>query len=164
MLLKKILMNLTFNVRKMEINIRILEHSHFCMIAKSWRRQIRRWREITNQELQEFSWFWAAPSCIPWRPHPRYTHTRHWSGTWRPSWHLTPTFVICHWRRWQKGKRRRRCWWCWLNIGARCQGHNVIIPTWYICIFLCTIPLVLILQSHQSHLADMTTGFGAPQI
>ena len=34
---------------------KILEHSHFCRIAKSWRCRIRSWCEITNQEWQEFS-------------------------------------------------------------------------------------------------------------
>ena len=43
--LLKILMLWIFNVGTKD---KILEHSHFCMIAKSWRRQIRRCREITN--------------------------------------------------------------------------------------------------------------------
>ena len=132
-----------FNVWK----ILILEYSHFCMTAKSWRRQIRRWREITpNQEWRKFSRSWVAPSCMPWRPRPRYTHARHWSGTWRPSQHLTQTFVICHWRRRQKGKRRRRCWWCWLKIGAGCQGVKGIN-----------------ISLHNSA-GEWTTGFGAPLI
>ena len=132
-----------FNVQK----ILILEYSHFCMTAKSWRRQIRRWREITpNQEWRKFSRSWVAPSCMPWRPRPRYTHARHWSGTWRPSQHLTQTFVICHWRRRQKGKRRRRCWWCWLKIGAGCQGVKGIN-----------------ISLHNSA-GEWTTGFGASLI
>ena len=56
---------------------KILEHPHFCTIAKSWRRQIRSWCEITNQEWQEFSrsrWVASRPPSSVYCKTDTYIH------------------------------------------------------------------------------------------